>query len=384
MRAAGPHIYLVGSGASRSSWRRPVAPAGRRRRASAAGWCWRCCCCCCCRAAGFPGFGLVVFFSLLIFILWQCIYLFFPAAGWRRRAGPRAAAPSGRAPQPRPRRVCGRVPRHPQPWLSLRPALRHRSVLQRRRRPHRACARRPLPPPPRPVTSPPLFNGRALTAALRVGGGAAARGTAAPAPGTKGRAAQQGHPPRPLGDSAFSVGAEPPHRELPEVTSDRPAPAHPRAVPPVSPALPAVSTLALPQAPAPAPFLSGALRGNFPLPGLRMGSGSPTGPTLPLSSRTTPALTERSRGVRPSGAMGRDGPLQPPPGTPGVPGSARRAYVPRRPAAGHAAGFLLFFLQKERKGGGGERTSELTRRPPSLAKVPLCWKKGQMCLLFAH
>lgn len=68
-------------------------------------------------------------------------------------------------------------------------------------------------------------------------------------------------------------------------------------------------------------------------------------------------------------------------------GRARRckeSICPKLPAAGYAAGFLLFFPKKERKRGGGERKSEPTRQPRSLVKVPLCWKKGQMCLLFAH
>lgn len=171
------------------------------------------------------------------------------------------------------------------------------------------------------------------------------------------------------------------------MTPHRPTPGRPQAVPPVPPhSPPCAPTLSRSRLPR---YRSSQVPcgETSPLPGLGTGGGSPTAVRARISPAARfphPPRSQGSRGVRPGGAMGRDVPRQPPPGTPGVPGSARRAYVPRRPAAGHAAGCLLFFLQKERKGGGGERTSELTRRPPSLAKVPLCWKKGQMCLLFAH
>lgn len=223
----------------------------------------------------------------------------------------------------------------------------------------------PPPAPPRPVTSAPLLSGRAPR-----GGAQSWRwcrccpGPAAPAPGTKGPepapAAGQGHPPRPFGDSAFSVSAEPPHRELPEVTPDRPAP---RAVPPVSPALPAVCAHAVPVS-----LLSGALRGNFPFPGLEMGGGSRTAPRPEAgpAARLPHALRQPSRGCRGSGRAvpwGGTPPCSPrrgPRACPAVQGEhmSRGAQQPDMPLV-----FFYFFSSKRKK--GRRRRKNKRAHPPA-------------------
>lgn len=124
----------------------------------------------------------------------------------------------------------------------------------------------------------------------------------------------------------------------------------------------------------------------------------PAGSPLRLSPRPPPALlcppspSLRSRRVQAGHTMLPTHPSFPPPtGDPERPGGrARRckaSICPEAPSSRTCRWFSFIFFPppKERKGGGGgERKSEPTRQPPSLAKVPLCWKKGQMCLLFAH
>lgn len=208
----------------------------------------------------------------------------------------------------------------------------------------------PPPAPPRPVTSAPLLSGRAPRSGAQ-SWRCRCPASAAPAPGTKGcpaPAAGQGHPPRPFGDSAFSVSAEPPHRELPEVTPNRPAPRRPRAVPPVSPALPAVSTHAVPLS-----LLSGALRGNFPLPGLGMGGGNPTVPrpgASPAAQLPHPPTSPPRGAAGPAGRCDREG--RPPAAPAGDPGRARQckaSICPEAPSSRTCRWFSFIFSSKRKK-----------------------------------